>query len=693
MRLLLPVAGLRLVISGCPMGGMGKLPSAHPIIQGQVRPQIRATGPSAEEYYAALDHLDLESVEADIAAALTKSQPFWPTDLGNYGPLMIRLAWHCAGTYRSSDGRGGCDGGRQRFDPERSWEDNTNLDKARRLLWPIKHKYGLGLSWGDLFTLAGTTAIKSMGGPVLGFCAGRVDDWDGAWSDALGPTTSQEELFPCPVNGNCSDASGLGTSTVGLIYVNPEGFMGNPDPVLSARQVRDVFARMGMNDSETVALIGGGHAFGQTHGACPNGAGPSPKEDPNNPWPGMCGTGKGPDTYTSGFQGPWTMNPTRWDNAYFRALRNCDWIVHKGPGDKYQWKVKERTLRCPYSGIMMLTSDIALMHDPEGAYQELVKEFADSPEKLDQAFSRAWYKLMTRDMGPATRCKGKQVPAVQPWQYPLPAPPAQLADFHMVAKDILGVATSGTQRLQQLGKSLIRLAFSCAWTFRVTDYRGGCNGARIRFSPEREWPTNAGLAEVLELLEPIKTKYGQGLSWADLIVLAGTVSIGNTSGGRVPVSFCGGRTDAVDGTGSQHLQPRISSATKSIALFKDFWRVMGLSERETVALSPASPTRLNATGSLSNSYFELLLSQTWEPFTDPATGSVLYRAAGGSSGTIVAPTDLILRWDPDYLAVVQEYVADNDAFLNDFANAWEKLMAADLFGKSTKDCMQVVGQI
>ena len=343
------------------LAASNKMPPNHPpIIRASTTTSSSAT-PKVDPvaYVAAAKALDWEAVKEDIKTALTDSKDFWPADDGNYGPFMIRQAWHCAGTYRTYDGLGGCDGARQRFDPERSWEDNTNLDKSKKILAPIKEKYGVGLSWGDLIILTGNVAIESMGGPVLGFCGGRIDDDDGTDSLLLGPTPEQEEHFPCPVEGDCK--APLGQGQLGLIYVNPEGPKGNPDPVLSAPNIRDVFGRMGMNDTETVSLIGGGHTFGKAHGACPLGAGPSPMEDEANPWPGKCGSGKGADTYTSGLEGSWVANPTQWSNDYFTNLADNHWEVYKGPGDKNQWRASNGTA----DGIMMFTTDVALINDPE----------------------------------------------------------------------------------------------------------------------------------------------------------------------------------------------------------------------------------------------------------------------------------------------------------------------------------------
>jgi len=351
-------------------------------------PSNMAEIPHSHKYDQDLRRLDMGAVEQDVMDLMLNSQECWPADWDNYGPFFIRLAWHCSGSFRNTDGRGGCSGGRQRFEPERSWDDNTNLDKARALLWPIKEKYGDGLSWGDLFTFAGTTAIKSMGGPTLPFCFGRIDDADGTESLELGPTPEQEADIPCAVDGKCEKP--LGTTTLGLIYLNPEGPMGVPDPVGSAANVRDAFARMGMNDTQTVALIGGGHAFGKTHGACPAGPGGFNASSPDGPWPGDCGTGKGADTFTSGFEGPWTTEPTKWDNEFFRVMVDNQWEKIKGPGGHWQWRVTDRA--SPYANVMRLTSDIALLHDE--SFAKISHDFASDQSQLDVAFAQAWDQLV-----------------------------------------------------------------------------------------------------------------------------------------------------------------------------------------------------------------------------------------------------------------------------------------------------------
>jgi len=360
--------------------------------------------PSVDDYAKDLDSLDVHSVIETLEELFINSQNCWPADFGNYGPFFVRLAWHCSGSYRYTDGKGGCTGGRQRFEPERSWADNTNLDKARALLWPVKEKFGDGLSWGDLFTMAGTVAIKHMGGPIDDICIGRIDAQDGTESLDLGPTPQQEAVAPCEVNGLCKKP--LGSTTIGLIYLNPEGpveqgkdgeWTPNPDPAKSVLDVKDSFSRMGFNDEETVALIGGGHAFGKTHGACATGPGQSPLQNATHPWQGTCTVdmkddeGKGANTYTSGFEGPWTTTPTQWSNEFFRLLKQRSWEKIKGPGDRWQWQISGAS--GDEAGIMRLTSDVALLHDD--GFVKYVDEFASDVSALEKAFAAAWLKLTT----------------------------------------------------------------------------------------------------------------------------------------------------------------------------------------------------------------------------------------------------------------------------------------------------------
>jgi catalase (peroxidase I) len=381
-------------------------------------PEDHADIPTEEEYSNALDTLDVEALKADMLKLLTESQECWPADYGNYGPFFVRLAWHCSGSYRQTDGKGGCGGGRQRFEPERSWPDNTNLDKARALLYPLKKKYGHALSWGDLFITAGSVAARSMGAPVSQLCFGRIDDADGTKSLELGPSPEQQQVAPCKINGQCKKP--LGSTTVGLIYLNPEGPVmeqdgkPNPDPTLSAKDVRDSFERMNHSDRATVALIGGGHAFGKTHGACPKGPGPAPNEAYNMtprgiPWPGLCGTGKGKDAFTSGFEGPWTTKPLKWDNEFFKFLLEHEWEKHIGPAGHWQWRVKDAPSNL--AGIMRLTSDMALLHDAK--YLSIVKEFAEDMHAFDTAFDDAWFRLTTANgarWSKAVKCDMGAVP-------------------------------------------------------------------------------------------------------------------------------------------------------------------------------------------------------------------------------------------------------------------------------------------
>ncbi|TYZ67551.1 hypothetical protein PybrP1_009273 [[Pythium] brassicae (nom. inval.)] len=639
------------------------------------------------ELYASknCDVINYDDVKKDLLFLMTDSKDFWPADSGHYGGLMIRLAWHCNGSYRVSDGRGGCDGARIRHNPERSWPDNTNLDKALNLLEPIKEKYGSSLSWGDLIVLAGNTAIESMGGPVLGFCGGRRDDVDGSNSIQLGPSPEQVALAPCEVNGQCK--SPLGATTVGLIYVNPEGPMGNPDPVGSVPEIRDTFTRMSMNDRETVALIGGGHAFGKMHGACTTGPGPDPTEDPVRPWPGTCGEGplkgKGANTFTSGFEGAWTFTPTKWGNGYFRGLTGFTWEKFIGPGGHNQWRPTNET----NPPVRMLTADIALLKDP--SYLAIAKEFASNLTSLNEAFSKAWYKLTSRDMGPVARCRGNNIPPAQPFQNPLPPSPTKLPNFDAVRVAIKGLLNSNSAGLSgdkvgygktYNGALFVNAAWQCASTFRLTDFTGGCNGAKIRFSPMKDWPVNAGVNKVIAALEPIKKSF-PNLSTADLIVLAGEVALEEAGAGNI--AFIGGRVDAVDGSGVEHLAPRTYYKTALIGVL-DSIKVSGLSNYDAVALagrprSPAQQKLLGFKGSytsdpstFSNLYFKLLLNEKWTKVSDKE-----YKAEG--KDIYMLDTDLALVQDPTLKAVVSVYASNEFVFKQAFSAAWAKLMTADHF--------------
>ncbi|KAJ8606081.1 hypothetical protein CTAYLR_005192 [Chrysophaeum taylorii] len=637
------------------------------------------------EYIASLANVSWAALKDEIKTFLKTSQDVWPADYGNYGPLFVRLAWHNAGSYRTSDGRGGVDGARQRFDPERSWDDNTNLDKARSLLYDVKRRWP-EVSWGDLIVLTGNTAVESMGGPALGFCAGRVDDPNGDDSALLGPTEEQEVYAPCPTNGNCTVP--LGSTTIGLIYLNPQGPMGEPDAVSSAGEVRDAFGRMAMNDSETVALIGGGHAFGKTHGACPAGAGPNPSEQPSDPWPGLCGTGKGVDAYTSGIEGPWTSRPTRWDNQYFQLLRDLEWTAYKGPGDAWQWEGGGPPAPSPDGNgtepTMMMTSDVSLTAD--AAYVKLVEEFAADMGAFETAFTAAWYKLMTRDMGPITRCaKTDMLPPPQAFQYPLPPSTDAISNWTAVRVAIEDALNKTTLPV------VARLAWSSASTYRRTDYLGGANGARVRFPPAKNWQANFGLDVAFRALQPVKDAFGDDLTWADLIVFAGGVALSMSSNGTFEVPpFCPGRSDATDGSGTEYLVPQLVGDANETALeLKEIADRTGLTNRDYVALLGARhslgfavpPFRGQWTRdpyALDNAYFNTLLDTAWIR-TVLDTGATQYVSPDGTLA--MQTTDLNVKFDAELLAIAQDFAADNAEFLADLASAWTKLMNADRFDR------------
>eukprot|EP00457_Paulinella_chromatophora_P002715 gb/GEZN01002720.1/.p1 GENE.gb/GEZN01002720.1/~~gb/GEZN01002720.1/.p1 ORF type:complete len:665 (-),score=90.07 gb/GEZN01002720.1/:310-2304(-) len=627
-------------------------------------PSVPGPFPNGERYipegYAkALDDLDWDDVYADVKAVLTDSQDWWPADYGHYGGLFIRLAWHCSGSYRTFDGRGGCDGGRQRFDPEQSWQDNTNLDKARRLLRPIKVKHGQGLSWGDLMVLAGTIAIENMGGPVLGFCGGRIDDQDGYESLLLGPNAEQELFAPCPVDGDCQ--SPLGASTMQLIYVNPEGVNADHSPANAGPRIRDVFGRMSMNDTETVSLIAGGHAFGKCHGACPSGAGHSPSEDPENPWPGNCGTGKGVDAFTSGLEGPWTLTPTRWSNFYLTYLRDFQFQLNDSPGGAKYFKRSDGDIpQAPTADgkgtqdVMMLTTDVALITDE--TYKAIVLDWVENTPAFEKAFAASWYKLVTRDMGPISRCVGRKVPAVQAFQAPLPSAPVNPANPNRVRHDLRKLL----QDDPDAGAQLIRLGAACWASFRATDYQGGCNGARIRLSPQKDYPENAGLDQALALLTPIKKKYGVLLSWADLITLAGNTALEEAGEHELELPFCPGRTDALLDDISPITSPLPTLpdpiTQDTLFFFTEYNERRAMSRKEVVVLMGGIQTGKN--GKVSNEYFKDLIE---------------------ASSTALTMEERIIRSDPTLRALVDQYEADNALFLVDFARAWVRRTNIDRF--------------
>jgi len=521
------------------------------------------SNPMGEDFNYAKEFksLDLASVKKDLAALMTDSQDWWPADFGHYGPLFIRMAWHSAGTYRAGDGRGGSGRGQQRFPPLNSWPDNVNLDKARRLLWPIKQKYGQKISWSDLMILAGNVAMETMGFKTFGFGGGREDVWEPDRDVYWGP----EDIWlgDKRYSGDRDLENPLAAVQMGLIYVNPEGPNGNPDPIAAAKDIREIFARMSMNDEETVALIAGGHSFGKTHGAGPASyVGPEPEaasiEEQGLGWKSSFGTGKGADTISSGLEVTWTNTPTKWSNNFFRILFNNEWELTKSPAGAYQWKPKDEkragtvpTAHDPPKRIApsMLTTDLALRFDP--VYEKISRRFFKNPDQFADAFARAWFKLTHRDMGPRTRYLGPEVPAEELiWQDPIPPVNHKLIDEQDIATLKSKILASGLSISQ-----LVSTAWASASTFRGSDKRGGANGARIRLAPQKDWAVNqpAELAKVLSTLEGIQSEFntsasgGKKVSLADLIVLAGCAGIeqaAKKAGQNVTVPFTPGRMDA-----------------------------------------------------------------------------------------------------------------------------------------------------
>ncbi len=668
--------------------------------------------------------LDLGAVKADIAAVLTDSQDWWPADFGNYGPLMIRMAWHSAGTYRISDGRGGAGSGQQRFAPLNSWPDNVSLDKARRLLWPVKKKYGRKLSWADLIVLTGNVALETMGFTTFGFAGGRVDAWEPDADVYWGPETTwlDDERY----SGDRDLENPLAAVQMGLIYVNPEGPNGNPDPLAAARDIRETFRRMAMNDEETVALIAGGHTFGKTHGAGPAdsvGVDPeaAPLEQQGLGWRSSYGTGKGGDTITSGLEVTWTPTPVKWDNSFLETLYAYEWELTKSPADAYQWKPKDGagagTVPDAYDSTQrhqptMLTTDLSLRMDP--VYEQITRRFLASPDEFADAFARAWYKLTHRDMGPVVRYLGPEVPAEELiWQDPVPAVTHELISAADVAELKGRVLASGLTVSQ-----LVSAAWAAASTFRGSDKRGGANGARIRLEPQNSWEVNDPdqLATVLRTLEGIKESFngahagGKQVSLADLVVLAGDAAVEKAAGDagvEVQVPFWPGRTDAsqeqTDAESFAVLEPvadgfrnyvgkgarlpaeyllidranLLTLSAPEMTVLVGGLRVLGASVQQSpVGVLTATP------GSLTNDFFVNLLETgtTWEPVSGDAN-KFEGRDASGAARWTASRVDLIFGANSELRAVAEVYASDDakEKFVNDFVAAWHKVMNADRF--------------
>nr|WP_295666331.1 catalase/peroxidase HPI [Sphingomonas sp.] len=670
------------------------------------------------DYIKAFKALDLAAVKADITALMTESQDWWPADFGHYGPLFIRMAWHAAGTYRIGDGRGGAGSGQQRFAPLNSWPDNANLDKARMLLWPIKQKYGSALSWADLLVLTGNVALESMGFQTAGFGGGRVDVWEPATDVNWG--AEREWLKDERYSGERDLAHPLAAVQMGLIYVNPEGPNGNPDPKLAARDIRETFARMAMNDEETVALIAGGHTFGKTHGAgVPDDyVGPEPEgapiEQQGMGWANSLGSGNAGSTITSGLEVTWTQEPTKWTNLYFDNLFGHEWELTKSPAGAQQWVAVGAAEDVPDAHDpskkhrpTMLTTDLSLRFDP--AYEVISRRFHEHPDQFAKAFAEAWYKLTHRDMGPHVRLHGPEVPTeARIWQDPVPAAEgAALSDADIV--DLKAkILASGLS----IGR-LVATAWASASTFRQTDKRGGANGARIRLAPQKDWAVNepAELATALAKLEEVRSAFGKPVSIADMIVLGGTAAVeaaAKAAGHDVVVPFTPGRTDASDEQTDAHsfapLEPRTdgfrnyvgeTSVYSAEELLVDRAHLLGLNAPEmTVLLGGLRVLGANNGGSkkgvftdkpgtLTNDFFVNLLNTSFgAKWTE--TGEDTFTAVDRKSGNVTwtgSRVDLIFGSNSQLRALSEAY-ATNDAsgrFVAAFVKAWTKVMNADRF--------------
>ena len=672
----------------------------------------------AEEF----ESLDLAALKKDIEAVMTDSQDWWPADYGHYGPLFIRMTWHSAGTYRIGDGRGGGGSGTLRFGPLNSWPDNTNLDKARRLLWPIKQKYGRKISWADLMILTGNVALESMGFKTFGFAGGRADVWEPEEDIYWG--SEEEWLDDKRYSGDRDLENPLGAVQMGLIYVNPEGPNGNPDPLAAARDIRETFARMAMNDEETVALIAGGHTFGKTHGAGdaalvgaePEGA---TLAEQGLGWKSGHGSGKGGDAITSGLEGAWTTQPAKWDNGFFDNLFGYEWELTKSPAGAQQWTPTDASAQDTVPDAhdpskshapMMLTTDLALRMDP--IYEPISRRFHENPDQFADAFAKAWYKLTHRDMGPISRCLGSEVPA-EPllWQDPVPTADYELIGDQDIAELKDKILASGLSVSQ-----LVSAAWASASTFRGTDKRGGANGARVRLAPQKDWEANnpAELGNVLQVLEGIQTEFnsaqsgGKKVALADLIVLGGGAAIeqaAKSAGHEVQVPFAPGRTDAAqeqtdvdsfavleptaDGfrnylaAGHEKAEERLIDRAHFLTLSAPEMTVLigGLRTLNANTGQSAHGVFTNQPGTLSNDFFVNLLDMNteWTPTSanvfegrDRATGEVKW------TGTAV---DLVFGSNSQLRAIAEVYASDDSqqSFVNDFVAAWNKVMNLDRF--------------
>lgn len=689
----------------------------------QEAPQSNPFGPDYN-YAAEFNTLDLDAVKADIAKVLTTSQPWWPADYGNYGPFFIRMAWHSAGTYRITDGRGGAGGGQQRFEPLNSWPDNVSLDKARRLVWPIKQKYGRKLSWADLMALSGTVALEQMGFKTIGFAGGRADDWE---PDTVYWGPENKMLADQRYSGDHKLERPLAAVQMGLIYVNPEGPNGNPDPLAAAKDIRETFGRMAMDDEETVALIAGGHTFGKAHGAhnpgkCV-GAEPSaaPVEQQGFGWKNTCGKGNAEDTVSSGLEGAWTSNPVAFTTDYLDNLFRFDWVQTKSPAGAVQWVPSDEsaatfTPDAHLEGVrhkpIMFTTDLSLKADP--AYREIALRFQKNPQLFADAFARAWFKLTHRDMGPSSRYLGKDVPSQQfKWQDPLPK-----ADYVQI-----GAADVADLKSRILGSGLtvpqlVRTAWASAASYRDTDMRGGANGARVRLEPQIHWLANnpSELQSVLKTLETIQSSFnraqkgGKQVSLADLIVLGGSAAIeqaAKQAGTNIEVPFTAGRVDATqsqtDAASFAPLEPKADGFRNYYAADSRLSPAEMLVERAdllnltvpemTVLVGGMRALNANTGGSangvltsrpgvLSNDFFVNLLDMS-TAWTKSGKSDGLYE--GRSRGTdalkwTATPVDLVFGSNSELRAVSEVYASNDggDKFVRDFVKAWTAVMNRDL---------------